>query len=99
MSLRDVCCIDGVKKEISPRLQQILFSAGLRYNGTQQLNRVTHSDQISYVGEPSEDIDTAWHQLIGGKGRFSDYLLSVLKFMYCSNQRVCDTCRKSAVQE
>ena len=57
--------IVGAKNEITATLQKVRFTAGLAYNDQKQLYRIPHPELPQYVGEPSEEIDAAWKDLIG----------------------------------
>lgn len=54
-----------VTREVSSKYEQVLFNATLKYNTSHQVYRPVTTP--AYVGSPSKDIDTAWHELIGGE--------------------------------
>jgi len=56
-----------VKKELPARSKTVHFTAGLRYNDRKELYRPIYSDQPQYVGEPTQELDDAWENLIGGR--------------------------------
>lgn len=59
-------CTETVQNEISAISKQIRFSAGLRYNESQELVRTSSSGHKDYVGDPSPEVESAWEELMGG---------------------------------
>lgn len=55
---------DTVKGEIPASYQQMQFEATLKYNESHQLYRPV--TKPPYVGPPSEEIDAAWADILGG---------------------------------
>lgn len=45
---------------------EILFTGGIEENEQGRLYRVQEPGQVQYVGAPSQEIDTAWNDLLFG---------------------------------
>ena len=52
----------------SIEFQEVMFTNALRYNETsKEYYREHDAWETQYVGKPSEEIDGAWEELLGGE--------------------------------
>jgi hypothetical protein len=54
-----------LREDVAPSLHPVRFDATLRYNESHKLYRPRTFPE--FVGEPNQDIDRAWEDLMGGK--------------------------------
>ena len=58
--------LETVQNEIPAISRQVRFSAGLRYNESQELVRTSSPGRKEFVGDPSQELDSAWEEIMGG---------------------------------